>query len=361
MSAELTTLSSGTVDLYYRNNPKYRGCLFYQDITSLGNGFWFVNINNAHWMLLFNNSETATVSFMDPFGTFPMDNIIRLMRNSKRQVSISSKAVQGAHQRNCGWICMYVCDQLLKNRLLEDVMADFSNNPVQNELKLRKYFEYVSKGDGTALDGDGIVDFILDREPLSVKLFMMRYGSEPIEYLEIVRVPVIGAVQKLANWISNGELEKNKQKLGYDDMFHLFLIVNRKWRWERNQTVDISRDTSYFAKKGAQVQVVSRFKNKAKSMKELLSNAAKKNGEKFWRYDAKTNNCQVFVQQVLDASGMWDYSTRHFTIQETDTLLTKELSKKLGYITDLGGVVSKLTSYMPWVSWASNLKGLFSL
>lgn len=359
---KLTTLYSTTIDDYYQGNRLYNGCRFYQEIKASGPhkelkpGFWFVNLNNYHWQLLFNSP--GVVNYADPFGTQPPDSILNLMVKTKKKIAISSKDVQGLFQTSCGWFCIYICDQLLRGRTLPDVMNDFTDNTDSNELLLQKYFHRRFKEeplDLTGIEGEGVVDFILNREPVSVKLFMYVHGKEPIHSIQIVRVPVNGMIQRLANWISKGELEKYKTELNYDDFFHLYLVINDQYRLERNETVTIFKDSSFRSVSPSNKMRVEISRLRARTLKELLNNAAERYGKTFWRYNIKTLNCQVFCKQVLTSNNVWTSQAENFTIQDTGKLISSDLAKKLTVITDLGGLVGKLSHYIPWVGWAANL------
>jgi len=54
---------------------------------------------------------------------------------------------------------------------------------------------------------------------------LRRFGDKVIKKLTIVRTPIAGALNRLLNWMSLGKMKKLKNKYGYNDYFHLYLVA----------------------------------------------------------------------------------------------------------------------------------------
>ena len=234
----------------------------------------------------------------------------------------------------------------------------FTNDFTKNEIMLQKYFHNKLKEkelDVTGVEGEGLVDFILNREPISCKIFMYRHKNEIITSLRICRIPINHMIYKLANWVSHNELEKYKQNLHIDNFFHLYLEVNNKYQFERNETVSFIVSSNVGNNKDN--MSIDIRNNKSKNIEEFVDNTINLYPN-IWRYNAVTNNCQIFIKQLLTANNLWNEMINKFVIQDVSIILSKEVEKKLNLVTDAGGLMSKLIHFMPFVNWFINLRTL---
>jgi hypothetical protein len=72
------------------------------------------------------------------------------------------------------------------------------------------------------------------------------------------------------------------------------------------------------------------------SMNELLSNAIAKFGvARIFRYSAMTTNCQRFIADVLEASGLITNELREYILQNVDRLIPKWAERFAQFTTDL--------------------------
>ena len=164
---------------------------------------------------------------------------------------------------------------------------------------------------------------LLDYPP-RVQEFLNRYGTNTISNVTLRRAPIKGMINTLLNFISFGKWDELRKKYGYDTFYHLsmvFNIANTTAVLEKNQVINLS--TGYNQQPDTEIMNIPSPMNL--SVKELLDNTRKSMGdENFFKYDAFTNNCQVFLMNVLKANGMLTPAAQSFIVQPIDQLV-KEL------------------------------------
>jgi len=76
---------------------------------------------------------------------------------------------------------------------------------------------------------------------------LKRYGDERIQSMKVVRTPISGALNRLLNIITLGKMKRQKNRHGYNDFFHLYLVATvqggKEVVMEKNERVNIT--TSY--------------------------------------------------------------------------------------------------------------------
>ena len=178
--------------------------------------------------------------------------------------------------------------------------------------------------------------------PPNVRNILKKNGDEKITKITIVRTPVESFVQNLMQVISAGKFKQAVKKTGYDDMFHLSLIINDKYILDKQEVVKLKKSNK-IPKNG---QIVSMDVNKDLTLSQLVDDTKKRMGDdKFSNYSAKSNNCQDFLLNVLSANKLNAGSLDEF-IKQDSTKVFKELPKitdKLANVlTDVGAVANKI-------------------
>lgn len=176
----------------------------------------------------------------------------------------------------------------------------------------------------------------------SGRQLLSEVGNEEIKTIDIVRTPLSSFTKTFLNVISLGQFDKISKKY-FDEMFHLSLWINGKYNLEKNEVVKFNRSNPKEAK--------SEIKNiavipPAITIQQLIDNTIKRMGpDNFSNYDPERLNCQNFVLNVLDASGIGDKSDTNFIYQDA-TQIFKELpeySKVLGKVSvKLGAIFNRL-------------------
>ena len=143
---------------------------------------------------------------------------------------------------------------------------------------------------------------------------------------------------KIGQILTLGQWKHQQQKLGYDSIFHLYVIVEletRTIRIEKNSRVEISnnvklgQDNRYFDN----IEAVSL---------QLLFDIIEEyvGSEKMYRYDPFSTNCQHFVISLLDAVGLADSDTVEFVLQDAKELVeSKILRNGTKYVTDIHAIM----------------------
>jgi hypothetical protein len=176
----------------------------------------------------------------------------------------------------------------------------------------------------------------------SVRKFLEKHGDEEIVDLKVCRKPIISVIDKLANLITGGRWEQNKEKLSYDKMFHLFALVRlfsgKVYKMEKNHIVEI-KSASWNTDSGTETMPF--IVTTDMTIGKLLSGAENLVGaERLWVYDARTQNCQFFLKWCLSHKRGWNSAIEEFIMQDAEGVLEGlgMLGKAAKVVTDIAHV-----------------------
>ena len=174
-----------------------------------------------------------------------------------------------------------------------------------------------------------------------IRDLLKKIGDKYITSITIQRVPIESTLKNVLNVLSLGTYNKQTQKLGYDKVFHLSMIltlqgIKNPIVVEKNEVINISTKIPPMKQGGARmsVPVIKKI-----TLNQLLENTRSKQGSNFFLYDAFKRNCQMFINDLLTNSGLNNESVREFILQDAKKILEglpsyfQGLSKGL---TDLG-------------------------
>lgn len=184
-----------------------------------------------------------------------------------------------------------------------------------------------------------VKDFVVNRlhfEPRKgatarFNAFLKQEGSQTVTQMRIGRKPVHAAVQAFLNVISLGDYERMKHTLHYDNVYHNYIIVSlsdgRTYRLEKNHVVE--HDGANRSDGEFDIPL-----NGRKITLQHVIDTASKGDEEFWRYHPASNNCQVFVNNILQRN--------HLTTSDplAQDYLKPQNGKKL--LSTLPGVLGKI-------------------
>ena len=188
-----------------------------------------------------------------------------------------------------------------------------------------------------------------EHAPPNIRNLLNTWGDATIFKMRICRIPLNGAIKKLGNFLTMGKLTKNMRRMGYDDLFHLYMdmaLRNKDGKvinitLEKNQKVDWSINHGGIKAGGVCVEQPI---TKPITLNQMFKNAEKTVGaNRLWVYDLRTQNCQVFIGDMLNASKMLSRPTKAFILQEPAQLLPPLLLKLTKKATDWA---NKVRSYM---------------
>jgi hypothetical protein len=140
-------------------------------------------------------------------------------------------------------------------------------------------------------------------ESAQLRKFLDGEGNQKVTKIQIARKPVHSVIQKDLDVISLGKFSKTRKSLGYDDIFHQYLLVTLQdgstHKLEMNHQIEATpAQEKDFKGDSANVSI-----NKDITMKEMMDTAAKDNDGLF-RYRSGSQNCQVFTKTVLNAKNL---------------------------------------------------------
>lgn len=122
-------------------------------------------------------------------------------------------------------------------------------------------------------------------------------GNVPIQAIGVGRTPVNKIVQGVLQLLSLGKYEEVKKKLKYDDVYHVFLIIQmrsgQRFKLEKNHVVECTKTTQGLPPGGLSF-------SSPLTLRLLLERAA--TGPSFWSYNPATNNCQNFVRDIVSSN-----------------------------------------------------------
>lgn len=176
-----------------------------------------------------------------------------------------------------------------------------------------------------------------DDFPKMFKQMLNKIGDEQISSITIFRKPLQKVLINLFNILSLGEIQKRLNRSPYDDLFHLGLIINNKYILEKIQVVNLIKyNNSYLNSDGVEYMQLSTVPNI--SIRDFIMNSYNSVGKQFFLYNAMTNNCQIFVKNLLQYNNLYTSEINNFVLQEVQSIFKNNtfLKKLMNTVTDIG-------------------------
>ena len=192
----------------------------------------------------------------------------------------------------------------------------------------------------------GFITGVRDDFQPNVRKLLEEIKDKKVVSVVVLREPVVKAVGMLADAVSLGKIGEFKKQMSIDDLFHLYMIVTLDdgtfIRCEKNAEIDI-----YVVKKipdviKSQTRMEMVMPEEKKTLNEMLAITREKVGDKlFFAYDPLTNNCQVFIYNMLMFNGFETLNPKmkSFIVQNLEKLsknITQTSKDVLTGITSLG-------------------------
>ncbi len=211
-----------------------------------------------------------------------------------------------------------------------------------------------------------VIDGVRTVAPPEVRQKMEKYGDYVITEFVISRHPIASFIKKIGNIITLGDFEKNQKRMGYDDVYHLFVLLKGKnpvkphdeviFKCHKEEVVRLEIVSSGDFKKllDEKPESTKTFKVAPKNQKALLlwfSDAQKYlGGDRMYSYDSTDNNCQVFVTAIISGQQNVDAATKKWITQDAFELISNNttlafLMRKLTDISAIGDRIKNGTSY----------------
>ena len=168
---------------------------------------------------------------------------------------------------------------------------------------------------------------------------LSRYGDVPIKSIMVCRSPVQQTVQEAMNLVSLGAFKKRLSRQSYDEIYHLFALITL----EDGTVLTLDKQAILTLKVGNKnyqdsINVSQPFTN----LNQMLDKTKTGMGNNFFTYNAKSNNCQVFLYKFLESNGKATPQLRDFIMQDVNSLFDDNLEKYSKFVTDLGSKVSSI-------------------
>jgi len=200
------------------------------------------------------------------------------------------------------------------------------------------------------IDVEKLATSLFGNATTRMKNFLRDHGDEPITSIVIGRVPISKAIASAMSLVTSGAFDRQKSKKGYDDFFHLFIIINDKYRLEKNQNVNVMTD--YKPVENEERFNVSLGGLSGKSINDFVNNGVEKMGETdYWgNYDALQKNCQNWVMQNLKANDVFTQAVQDFAFQDTNDLQLEVSDYVKGGLKEVTNIASGLDKFLSWLS-----------
>lgn len=179
----------------------------------------------------------------------------------------------------------------------------------------------------------------------SIQKLLNYIGDEEINNITLAREPLPKATSFLANVISKGEFERKLKEQNYDESFHLFLVIDTskgKYIVEKNENINIKRFSGF--SKNTETKNVS--VPSGLTLNVMLEKTKSRMGtHKYFNYQALSNNCQKFIDEMLYANGMNNAELHKFILQDSSELLGNDPNyrKLVNTLTDTKTIFNRIT------------------
>ena len=187
---------------------------------------------------------------------------------------------------------------------------------------------------------------IRNNYPPSARKTIAEFGDGIITHLKIRRQPIKSFLNQALNLLTLGQWNPARKELAFDRLYHLSLIATirtgtgaKDILMEKNEVINISPD--YYV--GDDMEYFDIPVPCCVTLRTFLDRAQGAGGADYFKYDAFTNNCQMFINLLLDANNLNSPEARAFVLQDVGQLLKKlpgYTSKFARALTDVAGVAN---------------------
>jgi hypothetical protein len=170
------------------------------------------------------------------------------------------------------------------------------------------------------------MDQRLNQRPKAINDYLKLHGNKKLRRIIVSRKPVSAKIQYIADLVTFGGWTQNMKKLNYDDIYHLFCIVELDdgtlFKLEKNSRVDI---TLHDNKLGDTMKSIDNINNTLNDMFEI---SEKEYGlERIYRYDPFKTNCQMLLVDLISAINKMTPQLREYIMQTASMLIESDILK----------------------------------
>lgn len=178
--------------------------------------------------------------------------------------------------------------------------------------------------------------------PPEIRKFVNEWGDATIINVAVCRTPINKNIQKVGNLLSFGKMERVRRELGYENLFHLYLVLTLERPDGSSGQFFLEKDqkVKYRVFDEGRILGDSQCINGSPSgkftLQEMFARAERIYGAKeLWVYDLRRQNCQQYVLMLLNAIGVRARNITNFVLQEPERLLPPLLGWGAKQITDI--------------------------
>lgn len=174
--------------------------------------------------------------------------------------------------------------------------------------------------------------------PKSVQSFLKNNGEEVITKIEVCRMPL----SPILNKFGIAFLKSNNKKLNYDKLYHLYILINGKYRLEKNEIIQFTIGGRMGGSECLSTDLPTNI-----TIQEFFDKTAKRMGNDFTPYDAVKNNCQNFVMGCLNANNISNSKLKDFVLQSVGSIAEDRPleTRALRTLTDISALGKYLLNY----------------
>jgi hypothetical protein len=310
----------------------------------------------SHWVCFFIDARpegTHSVEYYDPLADPIPPSFLRDIKPIVRLLSpdtyLKFRENKIADQHDDSSNCGPFCCRFLQARLKGETFAKASGWDADGEKNIEKWKAHehqrmwISGQSGEGLrdiydkvrkSATNIIQRIKDTlggprvgPSPALRSWLEKYGDVEIIEITVCKKPIYPILQKILDWLSMGKARENMERLGYDNLMHLYMIIRLKngmsVKMEKNQIVEIKS----FDRKDVGKEYISVPEWAIRgTIRSQLEQAEKAVGvENLWLYDLVKRNCQKFVIWFLGT--MSTKKIQDFVEQDIEETL-----KDMGYI-----------------------------
>ncbi len=348
-------LSNFDIDSILGKYPEYLGCISHDEIPRLlpyikpkSSGGFVINTDphnkpGQHWQSIYFDARGKGkdgIDFFDSYGD-PIDKkllkdikLIADALHSPNYLKFKENRIQYQNNvsGNCGWFAAKFLADRFRGLPWKDATGYDDSKRGEKAIEHMKYRFFPQQQTG----GNLITGKFYDYWPKQVQKYIT---PETISSLQIGRYPISSLFTKALDLVSLGGFSALKKRYGYDDLFHLFFIINGKYKLERNHLTSM---TSYT--KNEKEEDISVTLSKPITIADFLNNGAARIGPNLQRYSASSNNCQVFILQMLSTNNIHTSpQLMAFIKQDVKSIFDQlPITKKIAdAVTDVGHLAEK--------------------
>jgi hypothetical protein len=181
--------------------------------------------------------------------------------------------------------------------------------------------------------GGGIKEFFIGKTvyPTNVQKVLNDVGNETIVSINICREPILPAMNKIINVATFGEIDRQKARLHYDNLFHLFMKIELSngefYKIDKNEIIRITRTDYRVCNDSKPVNV-----NKYITLQDFMENGLRRYGaDRILNYDSVNANCQIFIRDILESNGLLNNELETFILQDIREI-TKNIPQGLKWL-----------------------------